>query len=183
MHHSPDAFAGYSIFFIGEVSDALKAALDSWGLVVNTGISAPNNTDFDLLIEKGDAPMTDADSFFNFLSKNLPDTPDIKTDINALNLLYREMPEMINEVNMLAKISLDEDLPILDAAISSEVAAIIFHKMKSCLALAGYIGIQSEIVAWERIWKYGSGVSSRYSNWKSHKDALYKRIIYVSEHI
>jgi hypothetical protein len=93
------------------------------------------------------------------------------------------MPEMINEVNMLAKISLDEDLPILDAAISSEVAAIIFHKMKSCLALAGYIGIQSEIVAWERIWKYGSGVSSRYSNWKSHKDALYKRIIYVSEHI
>ena len=183
MHHSPDAFAGYSIFFIGDVSDELKSALDSWGLVVNTGITAPNNSDFDLVIEKGGAPMEDPDSFFNFLSENLPDAPAIKIDKNALNLLYREMPEMISEVNILAKISLDEDLPILDAAISSEVAAIILHKMKSCLALVGYIGVQSEIVAWEKIWKHGIGVSSRYPDWNSHKDILYQRIRYVSEHI
>ena len=183
MHHSPDAFAGYSIFFIGGASDALKAALDSWGLVVNTGVSAPNISDFDLIIEKDGAPMEDADSFFNFLSENLPEAPAIKIDKNALNLLYGEMPEMISEVNMLAKISLDEDLPILDAAISSEVAAIILHKMKSCLALAGYIGVQSEIVAWEKIWKYGTGVSSKYPDWNSHKEVLCQRIRYVSEHI
>ena len=180
MHHSPDAFAGYSIFFVGEVSDSLKSALDTWGLVVTTGMSVANETDFDLIIKADDATNMNPDAFFTFLSENLTDVPTLKTDANALTVLYGQMPEMISEVNTLAKISLDEDLPILEAANSSDVAAITLHKIKSCLALTGYIGLQSEIVAWEKIWKYGNGVSSRFTDWKSHKDALSQRIRDVS---
>jgi hypothetical protein len=183
MHDTPDAFAGYSVFFIGPIPDSLISALDSWGLVVTSGVSVSTATDFDLVIQSDEAPIVNAEAFYTFLSENLPDQPAIKTDQNALGLLYGEMPEMISEVNILAKISLDEDLPILDAAISSDVAAIILHKMKSCLALTGYIGLQSEIVAWEKIWKYGKGVSHRFPDWKSHKDALYERILYVSHNI
>jgi len=183
MHNTPDAFAGYSVFFIGKVPDALISTLDSWGLVVTTGVSVPNIPDYDLVIQSDQAPVVNSESFNTFLSENLPDHPAIKTDSNALSLLYGEMPEMITEVNILAKKSLEEDLPVLEAAISSDVAAIILHKMKSCLALTGYIGLQSEIVAWEKIWKYGKGVSHRFSNWKSHKDALYEKIIQVSHTI
>jgi hypothetical protein len=183
MHDTPDAFAGYSIFFIGTIPDSLISALDSWGLVVTTGTSVSNVTDFDLVIQSDQAPIMNAESFYTFLSENLPDHPAIKTDQNALRLLYGEMPEMITEINVLAKISLDEDLPVLESATSSDVAAIILHKMKSCLALTGYIGLQSEIVAWEKIWKYGKGVSHRFPNWESHKDALYERIIHVSNNI
>ncbi len=183
MHDTPDAFAGYSVFFIGTIPDSLIPTLDSWGLVVTSGTSVSDVTDFDLVIQSDEAAVLNSESFSAFLSENLPDYPAIKTDPNALSLLYGEMPEMINEVNILAKKSFDEDLPILESAISSDVAAIILHKLKSSLALTGYIGLQSEIVAWEKIWKYGKGVSYRFPNWKSHKDALYERILYVSSNI
>ena len=183
MHDTPDAFAGYSVFFIGAIPDSLISALDSWGLVVTTGTSVSNVAEYDLVIQSAEAPILNAESFYTFLSNHLPAQPAIKTDANALRLLYGEMPEMIDEVKILAKRSFDQDLPVLEAAISSDVAAIILHKMKSCLALTGYIGLQSEIVAWEKIWKYGKGVSHRFPNWKSHKDALYERIIYVSHNI
>jgi hypothetical protein len=183
MNDTPDAFAGYSVFFIGIIPDSLISALDTWGLVVTSGTSVSHVTDFDLVIQSDEAPIENAEYFHAFLSENLPDHPAIKTDPNALSLLYGEMPEMISEVNILAKISLDEDLPLLEAAVSSDIAAIILHKMKSCLALTGYIGLQSEIVAWEKIWKYGKGVSHRFPDWKSHKDALLERITYVSHTI
>ena len=183
MHDTPDAFAGYSVFFIGTIPDSLISTLDSWGLVVTSGTSVSNVTNFDLVIQSDDAAVLNSESFSTFLSENLPDSPAIKTDPNAFRLLYGEMPEMINEVNLLAKTSLNQDLLILEAAISSDVAAIILHKLKSTLALTGYIGLQSEIVAWEKIWKYGKGVSHRFPNWKSHKDALYERIVHVSNNI
>lgn len=183
MHTTPDAFAGYAVFFIGTIPESLISVLDSWGLVVTSGASVSNITDFDLVVPLEEAPVLNSESFSAFLSENLPDYPAIKTDANALSVLYGEMPEMVNEVNILAKISLDQDLPILEAAISSDVAAVILHKIKSSLALTGYIGLQSEIVAWEKIWKYGKGSSHRFQNWKSHKDTLYQRILFVSHTI
>ena len=179
MHHSPDAFAGFSLFLKGDITDGLKSALDSWGLVVYSGGVIPTKVLYDLVIEKDQIPMKDSDSIFQFLSDKFPQAPAIRTDEKALNLLYQGIPQLIMEVNHLAKVSLNKDLEILGAAVELEVVALILHKMKSTLALIGYVGLQSEVVAWEKIWKHGQGESSRHANWSGHRDALFTRISVV----
>ena len=67
MHDTPDAFAGYSVFFIGSIPDSLVSALDSWGLVVTTGTSVSNATDFDLVIQSDEAPILNSELFYTFL--------------------------------------------------------------------------------------------------------------------
>jgi len=179
MHHSPDAFAGFSLFLKGDITDGLKSALDSWGLVVYSGDVIPTKVLYDLVIEKDQIPMKDSDSIFRALSDKFPQAPAIRTDEKALNLLYQGIPQLIMEVNHLAKVSLNKDLEILGAAVELEVVALILHKMKSTLALIGYVGLQSEVVAWEKIWEHGQGESSRHANWSGHRDALFTRISVV----
>ncbi|PCJ82226.1 MAG: hypothetical protein COA49_01645 [Bacteroidetes bacterium] len=181
MHHSPDALAGFSLYLKGKVSDSIKSALDSWGLVVYSGDSFQEDVHYDLVIEKDQIPMKDSDSIFQFLSDNFPPVPAVRADEKAINLLYKDMPELILEVNTLAKASLQEDLEVLRSANDLDVTASILHKMKTTLAHIGYIGLQSEVVAWERIWKHGQGQSSRFENWTDHKDSLLSRISAVEE--
>ena len=74
MHDTPDAFAGYAVFFIGSIPDSLISALDSWGLVVTTGTSVSNITDYDLVIQSAEVPIVTPKSFYTFLSETYENT-------------------------------------------------------------------------------------------------------------